>query len=153
MDTPGRPEKIKVDLPGDIHIEAARKIAFTELEDASARRVIMPFVEDHLETVKNLMGPDCRSYGVLNNRKTLDAFLSAHFRQGLSSRLLVTEELFHPSTLEAFGLQSPARSGQIVQMYGQAAAPYSAYRNASQEAFRRWSVVTLLRELPWRCRR
>ncbi|OCJ00569.1 4,5-dihydroxyphthalate decarboxylase [Rhizobium sp. AC27/96] len=189
MDTPGRPEKIKVELPGDIHIEAApegrslndlllsgdidgfigpraprcyqerhpkirrlfadtidtassyfrrtgifpimhilgvrreiadrypfvpgalfkafeaaRKFALAELEDTSATKVTMPFVEDHLETVKNLMGPDYWSYGVPNNRKTLDAFLSTHFRQGLSSRLLTAEELFHPSTLEAFSL-------------------------------------------------
>lgn len=93
-------------LPGAIFkaFEAARKLALAELEDTSATKVTMPFVEDQLETIKNLMGPDYWSYGVPNNRKTLDAFLSAHFRQGLSSRQLTATELFHPSTLEAFSL-------------------------------------------------
>jgi 4,5-dihydroxyphthalate decarboxylase len=35
------------------------------------------------------------------SRPTLEAFLDAHFAQGLSKRRLVPEELFHSSTLEA----------------------------------------------------
>ena len=34
------------------------------------------------------------------NRKTLEAFLRHHHAQGLSSRLVKAEELFHPSTHE-----------------------------------------------------
>ena len=36
------------------------------------------------------------------NRKTLETFLRHHHAQGLSSRRLKVEELFHPGTLESF---------------------------------------------------
>ena len=38
----------------------------------------------------------------INNRKTLDTFLRHHHAQGLSSRRLKVDELFHPGTLESF---------------------------------------------------
>ena len=38
------------------------------------------------------------------NRKTLETFLRHHHSQGLSSRLVKPEELFHPGTLESFKL-------------------------------------------------
>jgi 4,5-dihydroxyphthalate decarboxylase len=93
-------------LPGAVFkaFEAARKLALAELEDTSATKVMLPFVEDQLETVKDLMGANYWSYGVSSNRQTLDAFLAAHFRQGLSTRRLGVEELFHASTLEMFSL-------------------------------------------------
>jgi 4,5-dihydroxyphthalate decarboxylase len=34
----------------------------------------------------------------------LEAFLHHHHAQGLSSRLVAVEELFHPATLESFKL-------------------------------------------------
>ena len=51
-----------------------------------------------------LMGEDFWSYGVAANRKTLETFLRHHHAQGLSSRLLKPEELFHPGTHETFKL-------------------------------------------------
>ena len=42
------------------------------------------------------------SYGIGANRKTLETFLRHHHSQGLSSRLVKVEELFHPGTLESF---------------------------------------------------
>ena len=38
------------------------------------------------------------------NRTTLETFLRHHHAQGLSSRLVKVEELFHPSTHETFKL-------------------------------------------------
>ncbi len=49
-----------------------------------------------------LMGDDYWPYGVEANRKTLETFLRHHHAQGLSSRLVKVEELFHPGTLESF---------------------------------------------------
>ena len=43
-----------------------------------------------------------RYYGLEPNRKTLENFLKHHHSQGLSSRLVTPEELFHPSTHETF---------------------------------------------------
>jgi 4,5-dihydroxyphthalate decarboxylase len=48
------------------------------------------------------MGDDFWAYGVEANRKTLDAFLHHHHAQGLSSRRVTVEELFHPATVASF---------------------------------------------------
>jgi 4,5-dihydroxyphthalate decarboxylase len=50
------------------------------------------------------MGEDFWSYGLKNNLRTLEPFLRHHQAQGLSSRLVKPEELFHPGTHEAFSL-------------------------------------------------
>lgn len=65
---------------------------------------IVTFVEDNLNRVHALMGKDPWSYGVGANAKVLDTFLDYHARQGLSPRRVKIEELFHPSTLEAYSL-------------------------------------------------
>ncbi|HET7492362.1 MAG TPA: hypothetical protein VFK01_10830 [Bradyrhizobium sp.] len=45
-----------------------------------------------------MMGRACRpSYGVEPNRHVLSRFLARHHAEGLSSRLLGPEELFHPA--------------------------------------------------------
>ena len=46
------------------------------------------------------MGRDFWSYGVSGNRTVLETFLRHHHGQGLSSRRVGVDELFHPSTLE-----------------------------------------------------
>jgi 4,5-dihydroxyphthalate decarboxylase len=50
------------------------------------------------------MGHDFWSYGVDGNRKVLDYFLAQHHHEGLSSRRVAVDELFHPSTYETFKL-------------------------------------------------
>ena len=62
----------------------------------------MPFVEERVAETRALMGDDYWSYGVERNRKALETFLRHHHGQGLSSRLVKVEELFHPATLESF---------------------------------------------------
>jgi 4,5-dihydroxyphthalate decarboxylase len=84
--------------------EQAKTAALTHLSDTSATKVTLPFVEEQLKAARELMGKDFWSYGVAANRKTLEAFLRHHHAQGLSSRLVRVEELFHPATLESFKL-------------------------------------------------
>jgi 4,5-dihydroxyphthalate decarboxylase len=74
------------------------------LEDTSASRVTLPFVEEQLRAARELMGPDFWSYGLEPNRKVLETFLRHHHAQGLSSRLVSADELFHPSTHETFAI-------------------------------------------------
>ena len=81
-----------------------RRRRSSQLSDTSATKVTLPFVEEQLKAARELMGKDFWSYGVAANRKTLDAFLRHHHAQGLSSRLVSAEELFHPATLESFKL-------------------------------------------------
>jgi 4,5-dihydroxyphthalate decarboxylase len=84
--------------------EQAKAVALARLGDTSATKVTMPFVEEQLKRVRDLMGPDYWSYGVAANRKVLDTFLHHHHAQGLSSRRLAIDELFHATTFESFKL-------------------------------------------------
>lgn len=82
--------------------EQSKALALEALADTSATKVTLPFVEESLKAARELMGPDYWSYGLEPNRKTLETFLRHHHAQGLSSRLVKPEELFHPSTHETF---------------------------------------------------
>jgi 4,5-dihydroxyphthalate decarboxylase len=80
--------------------ERSKAIALTKLSDTSATKVTLPFVEEQLGAARRLMGEDFWSYGLESNRDVLRRFLERHHAEGLSSRLLSPEELFHPSALE-----------------------------------------------------
>jgi len=82
--------------------EQSKAAALAHLSDTSATKVTLPFIEEQLVATRELMGEDFWPYGLESNRKTLDTFLRHHHAQGLSSRLVKPEELFHPSTLETF---------------------------------------------------
>jgi 4,5-dihydroxyphthalate decarboxylase len=84
--------------------ERAKTIAIEKLSDTSATKVTLPFVEERLKAVRELMGQDFWSYGVAQNRKAIETFLRHHHAQGLSKKLLTPEEAFHPGTLESFKL-------------------------------------------------
>lgn len=82
----------------------AKQLALQHLEDTSATKVTLPFVEEQVKAARTLMGHDFWSYGVQRNRATLEMFLRQHHRQGLSPRQLKVEELFHPSTYETYSI-------------------------------------------------
>jgi 4,5-dihydroxyphthalate decarboxylase len=93
-------------LPGAVFkaFEQAKAVGIEKLSDTSATKVTLPFVEEALKSARTLMGEDYWSYGVEKNRKVLDYFLAQHHAQGLSSRRVPVDELFHPGTYEAFKL-------------------------------------------------
>lgn len=80
----------------------ARALAL--LEDTSATKVTLPFVEEQLKAARETLGQDFWSYGVDANRRTLEAFLHHHHAQGLSARKVALEELFDPSTYESYSI-------------------------------------------------
>jgi 4,5-dihydroxyphthalate decarboxylase len=80
----------------------AKTAALAKLTDTSATKVTLPFVEEQLRAARMLMGWDFWTYGIEGNRKTLDTFLRHHHTQGLSSRIVAIEEIFHPATYETF---------------------------------------------------
>src|SRR6266478_3367187 len=84
--------------------EQSKTAALAALSDTAATKVTLPFVEETLKSVRELMGHDFWSYGVEPNRKTLEMFLRHHHSQGLSPRLMKVEEMFHPSVYEMFKL-------------------------------------------------
>jgi 4,5-dihydroxyphthalate decarboxylase len=93
-------------LPGAVFkaFNASKAAALELLADTSATKVTLPFVEEQLKAAKDLLGEDFWSYGVQANRNTLQAFLKHHHAQGLSSRLVEVDELFHPSTYETYSI-------------------------------------------------
>src|SRR5215213_2468776 len=80
----------------------AKSICLALLEETSASKVTLPFMEEQVKAARDFMGADLWPYGIPTNRKTLEYFLAQHHKQGLSSRLVKVEELFHPTTFEAF---------------------------------------------------
>lgn len=93
-------------LPGAVlkAFEQSKAKALAHLSETSATKVALPFVEERLKEARELMGEDYWSYGVAPDRHVLDYFFKQHHAQGLSSRLVTPEDLFHPGTLESFKL-------------------------------------------------
>jgi 4,5-dihydroxyphthalate decarboxylase len=89
-------------LPATIYqaFVTAKAKALASLEDTSASKVSLPFVEEGLRAARELMGNDYWSYGLEANRNVLDTFLRHHHAQGLSSRRLEADELFHGGSLD-----------------------------------------------------
>jgi 4,5-dihydroxyphthalate decarboxylase len=82
--------------------EQSKAKCLEELEDTATSKCTLPFVDEQLKAARELMGHDFWSYGLAPNRKVLETFLRQHHSEGLSSRLVTPEEMFHPSTHESF---------------------------------------------------
>ena len=93
-------------LPSAVYkaFEQAKQVGLEKLSDTSATKATLPFVEERLKEARDLMGQDFWSYGVEPNRKVLDYFLEQHHREGLSSRRVSVDEMFHPATYETFSV-------------------------------------------------
>jgi len=93
-------------LPGAVFkaFSQAKDAALEALSDTSATKVTLPFVEEQLKAARDSMGEDYWSYGVANNRPTIETFLRHHHSQGLSARLLSVDEIFHPATYESYSI-------------------------------------------------
>lgn len=93
-------------LPGALlkGFSAAKALAEDALNDTSATKVTMPFVEDTLTRARGFMGAGLWTYGVGANTHVIEAFLEQHHEQGLSPRRVQIDELFHPATIESYSL-------------------------------------------------
>lgn len=80
----------------------AQKVAYEDLRDMAALKVMLPFLPAHVEEVEKLMGREFWPYGLEANEHTLSTFLRYSFEQGLSKRQLAPKELFAPESLESF---------------------------------------------------
>lgn len=91
-------------LPGSVFKAfcRARDIAVARLDDTNALATSLPFQIEEAARTRALMGADFWPYGVPANRRTIETLLDQHHAQGLSARRVELEEVFHPSTLEAF---------------------------------------------------
>ncbi|HEX4831984.1 MAG TPA: hypothetical protein VH478_12920 [Trebonia sp.] len=81
----------------------AKRLAYDRIYDASALRFMEPWLNQHLEEARRLLGEDYWSYGLGEaDRNVLAAFLRYHHQQGLSAALRPPGQLFAPEALEAF---------------------------------------------------
>ena len=81
------------------------QVAEDALEDRSALRYMLPWLESHVHETKSLMGEE--KYwqdGFAQNQHVIKKFLEYSYNQGLATRQFKPEELFAPNTLEAFVL-------------------------------------------------
>lgn len=80
--------------------DRSKAAALDHLADTSATKVTLPFVEEQLRRARTLMGDDFWPYGLAANRDVLEKFTRYHHAQGISSRLVGVDELFHAGTRE-----------------------------------------------------
>ncbi|GHJ35511.1 4,5-dihydroxyphthalate decarboxylase [Streptomyces sp. TS71-3] len=62
--------------------------------------VVTPWFSSHFEENRALLGEDWWPYGLGANRKVVDTFLRYHHEQGLSKRLLTSEDIIVPALLD-----------------------------------------------------
>jgi 4,5-dihydroxyphthalate decarboxylase len=79
---------------------AAKNVAVKDLNEVGQLMVHLPWVVDHFQETRRIMGEDYWPYGFNENLKNLEAFTRYHHDQHLSVRKVAPEELFAPSTCD-----------------------------------------------------
>ena len=72
--------------------------ALRQMEDP--RRVSLAWFREALEEQRSVMGEDPWAYDLPRNRRGIEAICSYAYQQGLTSRCLTTEDLFHPAGVD-----------------------------------------------------
>ena len=78
----------------------ARDMALAELAMINVSRVTLPWAARALQETRDVMGEDFWSYGFARNRDEIAAMTRYAHEDGLATRQVAPEDLFHPSTLE-----------------------------------------------------
>jgi 4,5-dihydroxyphthalate decarboxylase len=78
----------------------AKQLTYDYLRNLGWAMVSLPWIGQELAETRELMGENYWPYGVEPNRKTLETLFRYSHEQGLASRVLTVEELFHPSILD-----------------------------------------------------
>jgi 4,5-dihydroxyphthalate decarboxylase len=74
----------------------ARDVAVDGLYDTDALRLALPWLIDHVEEARRVLGKDFWAYGLEPNRPTWEAIGRYVHEQGLSPRVVLADELFAP---------------------------------------------------------
>ena len=80
----------------------AQRMAYEDLHQTAALKVMLPWLIQHLADTEKLMGKDFWPYGYQPNVEAITRLLRYHHEQGLSKRQLKPEEIFAPETLESY---------------------------------------------------
>jgi 4,5-dihydroxyphthalate decarboxylase len=89
-------------LPGTVYkaFVQAKKIAVNEMKEMSATKITLPWPEVYVQDAVKLMSEDFWRYGVAENARDIETLSRYSFEQGLATRKLTAEEIFHPSVFE-----------------------------------------------------
>ena len=77
-------------------LRKARDLAVEGLYDTDALRLALPWLLDHVEEARRIIGHDFWAYGLEPNRPTYEAIGRYVHEQGLSPRVVTPDELFAP---------------------------------------------------------
>ena len=77
----------------------SKSMAYSEMRKSWFFKTL-PWYAQEIEATEDLMGKNYFPYGIDPNRKTLETLFRYSYEQGLASRQLTIEELFHPATLD-----------------------------------------------------
>jgi 4,5-dihydroxyphthalate decarboxylase len=80
----------------------AQRLAYEDLHQTAALKVMLPWLIQHVADTEKLMGKDFWAYGYKPNVEAIGRLLRYHHEQGLSRRPLTADEIFAPETLESF---------------------------------------------------
>ena len=80
----------------------AQQETYKDLYEAAALKLMLPWLLQHVEETREIMGEDFWPYGFEPNMKTLETFLRYSYEQGLSKRQLQPRELFAAETFGSF---------------------------------------------------
>lgn len=75
----------------------AKSLAYRKMTSIGWGADMLPWYAQEMEATQALMGKNFYSYGLEGNEKTLDNLFRYSHEQGLSSRRLTIDELFHPA--------------------------------------------------------
>ena len=78
----------------------AKNLMYDHLNKMGWAAISLPWAAQEIEETRALMGDNFWPYGIKPNRRALEALFQYSYEQGLASRKLTIEELFHPSTME-----------------------------------------------------
>ena len=78
----------------------AKQLMYDHLQKMAWVTISLPWIAQEIEETRTLMGDNFWPYGITPNRKALKALFQYSYEQGLASRKLTIEELFHQSTME-----------------------------------------------------
>jgi len=78
----------------------SKQLMYDHLKKMGWATISLPWVAQEIEETRALMGDNFWPYGIEPNRKALEALFQYSHEQGLATRRLTIEELFHPSSLE-----------------------------------------------------
>ena len=74
--------------------EASLLLAYEDLRQRSALKVMLPWLQEHVDETIDALGEGYWDYGVERNRHVLEAFARYSHEQGLSQRLFTPEDMF-----------------------------------------------------------